>query len=133
MLENYDADRGLTGDRQVDARTWALRDGEVVSRGEGGIVYVTTGGGGAGRHPCVPRPLTASCLSQFNFLDLSINNHCQLSYDVVGFGQEVFETFELDRWDPDSDGDSYSDDAESQLGSDPLDPASTPAGPTATP
>lgn len=132
VLEQYDVDLVLTGDSHVYARTLPLRDGEVVTIGEGGIVYVTTGGGGAGRHLCEPRPFTASCLQEYNFLDVSITNHCQLSYDVVGLAQEVIETFELNRCDPDSDGDSYSDDAESQFGSDPLDPGDIPVEPTVT-
>ncbi len=133
VLEQYNVDLVLDGHDHVYARTLPLKDGSTQLIGEGGIVYVTTGGGGAGKHLCEPRAFTASCLRRYHFLDLSINDDCQLSYDVVGFGQEVLETFELDRCDPDSDADSYSDNAESQFGSDPLDPDSIPVEPTATP
>ncbi|MCH8064954.1 MAG: metallophosphoesterase [Chloroflexi bacterium] len=133
VLEQYDVDLVLDGHDHVYARTLPLKDGQAELIGEGGIVYVTTGGGGAGKHLCEPRPFTASCLRRYHFLDLSINNDCQLSYDVVGFRQELIETFELDRCDPDSDGDSYTDAAEAQAGSDPLDPSSAPPTPTPTP
>ena len=133
ILEQYNVDLVLVGHEHVYARTLSLKDGEAELIGEGGIVYVTTGGGGGGLHQCDPASFTASCLRQFHYLNLSINDDCRLSYNVVGFSRGVLETFELNRCDPDSDGDSYSDDAESQFGSDPLDPDSIPVDPTATP
>ena len=132
VLEQFGVDLVIAGDSHLYARTLPLLDGSPQLIGDGGIVYVTSGGGGAGIHLCEPRPYTASCLQEHHFLDLSIAGDCRLSYDVVGFDRAVLETYELDRCDPDSDGDSYSDDTESQFGSDPLDPGDIPVQPTVT-
>ncbi len=143
----------FTGHDHVYARTLPIKEGAPEVIGEGGIVHVTTGGGGRGKHSCEPRSYTAICLQAFHFLDVDIIDECRLTFDVVGFTAVVHDHFELDRCDPDSDtdgltdaeevshgtdplnvdsdGDGFSDGAEVEAGSDPTDPLSP--GPTPAP
>ncbi len=153
ILEQAGVDIIFTGHDHVYARTLPMKEGTPEVIGEGGIVRVTTGGAGAGKHFCEPRSYTAICLREYHFLDVEIVDDCSLTFDVVGFGAAVHDQFELDRCDPDSDsdgltdaeevshgtdpldvdsdGDGFSDGAEVEAGSDPTDPLSP--GPTPTP
>ena len=155
ILEQAKVDIILAGHEHVYARTLPIKEGAPEVIGDGGIVHVTTGGGGRGRHLCEPQSYTAICLREFHFLDLDIIDECRLTFDVVGFEAAVLDHFELDRCDPDSDsdgltdaeeavhetdplnvdsdGDGLSDGAEVEAGSDPTDPLSPPPTPTPTP
>ncbi|MCI0890887.1 MAG: metallophosphoesterase [Chloroflexi bacterium] len=155
ILEQANVDIILTGHDHLYARTLPIKEGTPQLIGEGGIVHVTTGGGGAGKHFCEPRLYTAICLREYHFLDVDIIDDCRLTFDVVGFEAAIHDHFELDRCDPDSDsdgltdveeavhetdplnadsdGDGLSDGAEVEAGSDPTDPLSPPPTPTPTP
>ncbi len=158
ILEQAKVDIILAGHEHVYARTLPIKEGAPEVIGDGGIVHVTTGGGGRGKHLCEPRSYAAICLREFHFLDVNIIDECRLSFDVVGFGADVYDHFELDRCDPDSDsdgltdaeetlhvtdpldvdsdGDGFSDGVEVEAGSDPTDPLSGPPprpSPTPTP
>ncbi len=156
VLERADVDIILTGHDHLYARTLPIKEGAPEVIDEGGIVRVTSGGGGSGKHFCEPRSYTAICLPAFHFLDVDILDECRLTFDVVGFEDEVHDQFELDRCDPDSDsdgltdteeavhetdplnvdsdGDGFSDGVEVEAGSDPTDPLSgPPPEPTPTP
>ena len=125
VIEQANVDIIFTGHDHVYARTLPIKEGAPEVIGEGGIVHVTTGGGGGSKHFCEPRAYTAICLREFHFLDVQITDACRLAFDVVGFGAAVHDRFELDRCDPDSDTDGLSDSAELGIhGTDPLNPDS---------
>lgn len=120
VLEQAGVDIIFTGHDHLYARTLPIKEGAPAVIGEGGIVRVTTGGGGSGKHFCEPRSYTAICLREYHFLDVDIVDACRLTFDVVGFSRSIHDHFELDRCDPDSDTDGLTDAEEASHGTDPL-------------
>ncbi len=54
IFEAYGVDLVLGGHVHTYQRTYPLREGQVVSPGQGGVVYVVTGAGAAASYPCEP-------------------------------------------------------------------------------
>ena len=100
ILQQHRVDIVFDGHEHIYARTVPIKDGLPSSLGDGGIIYVTTGGGGGDIHLCQPQSYTAICLQRYHFLDATISNDCLLAFDAVSSDGEIIDHFALDRCNP---------------------------------
>lgn len=91
ILEEYGVRFVLNGHEHLYMRSRPLLGGEAVEEGRG-VVYVTTGGGGAVLHPAAsdPAPFSAFERSALHYVRIAVEGR-ELKLQAVGEDGEVFD------------------------------------------
>jgi hypothetical protein len=86
ILEKHGVQLVLNGHEHTYQRTYELRGGEVVAPNSGGIVYITSGGGGATPYYTAPNSLIAESIGVNNYVHAEVSGH-ELMVRVQALGQ----------------------------------------------
>lgn len=96
LYEKYQVDIVFNGHIHVYERTWPLRGGKVDR--QNGIIYLTSGGGGARLENFAPVPtwFKAQCRSDYHYCYFTIHQG-RLSARVFDHQGLLFDTFDLEK------------------------------------
>jgi hypothetical protein len=94
LYERYGVDINFNGHIHVYERSWPLRGGRVER--QKGVVYVTSGGGGATLENFAPTPswFKAQCRVDYHYCLLSVNGG-RLEFKAFDHKGQLFDSFEL--------------------------------------
>jgi uncharacterized protein (TIGR03437 family) len=85
ILEKYGVQLVLNGHEHTYQRTYELLGGQVVAPNSGGIVYVTSGGGGADPYYTAPNDLIAQSIGVNNYVHAEVSGE-EITLKVRGLG-----------------------------------------------
>lgn len=88
ILERYDVQLVLSGHEHNYQQTRTIRNGQAVEPGAG-ILYITSGGGGASLYPVVPRLMVAYAESAHHYVRAEVQGHRMTLRAVRADGQEI--------------------------------------------
>jgi acid phosphatase type 7 len=86
ILEKYGVQLVLNGHEHTYQRTYELLGGQVVAPNSGGIVYITSGGGGADTYYTAPNDLIAQSLGVNNYVHAEVSGE-EITVKVRGLGK----------------------------------------------
>jgi uncharacterized protein (TIGR03437 family) len=92
ILERYGVHAVFCGHNHIFQRTHPLLRGQVTGSTEGGIVYVTSGGGGAGLYEAFSSPLTAAGESVSHFVRVEVSES-RIDFTAIGVDGREVDTF----------------------------------------
>jgi len=91
ILERYDVQLVLNGHEHSYQQSQPIRSGAPVEAGRG-VVYVTTGGGGATLYPVFPRPMLVYAESSHNYIHGAVQGYRMTLRAVRVDGQVIDNT-----------------------------------------
>lgn len=86
ILEKHGVQLVLNGHEHTYQRTYELLGGQVVAPNSGGVVYVTSGGGGAEAYYTAPNDLIAQSIGVNNYVHAEVSGE-EITLKVRGLGQ----------------------------------------------
>jgi uncharacterized protein (TIGR03437 family) len=86
ILEKYGVQLVLNGHEHTYQRTYELLGGQVVAPNSGGIVYITSGGGGADTYYTAPNALIAESIGMNNYVHAEVRGE-EVIVKVRGLGK----------------------------------------------
>lgn len=86
VLEKHGVQLVFNGHEHTYQRTYELLGGEVVAPNSGGIVYITSGGGGADPYYTAPNNLIAESIGQNNYVHTEVSGE-EVTVRVRGLGK----------------------------------------------
>lgn len=96
VLERHGVQVVLTGHNHFYERFHPVREGQVTTMQEGGITYLTTGGGGAAVYSTGKNPLLAKGVKANHFL-IGTVSECSVLFRAVGLNGREFDRFSYNR------------------------------------
>jgi predicted phosphodiesterase len=95
-LEQYGVDLVFAGHEHNYERTYPIRNGQVSTVADGGVVYVITGGGGAALRAVGSGWWTAYAASAYEFTRVDVQG-CQLRLRAIGLAGDALDDYSLNR------------------------------------
>jgi acid phosphatase type 7 len=86
ILEQYGVQLVFNGHEHTYQRTYELLAGQVVAPNSGGVVYVTSGGGGADPYYTAPNALISQSIGVNNYVHAEVSGE-EITLKVRGLGQ----------------------------------------------
>jgi 3',5'-cyclic AMP phosphodiesterase CpdA len=93
ILENNGVQLVLSGHEHTYQRTQPLRSGAIAPAATG-VVYLASGGGGAGLYPQTSGPLTAFSRTAYHYLRVQVNE-AALTVQAIDDNGQIFDTLAL--------------------------------------